>query len=51
MREAQLPAAVYTDERTALPPRFLELGRAERLVPWAFAGLHCAVFVVHVVPG
>ncbi|MER6627463.1 hypothetical protein ABT301_04355 [Streptomyces sp. NPDC000987] len=49
--ETRLPSAVFTDEQTALPPRFLELGRTERLVPWAFAALHSAVFLAHLVPG
>lgn len=49
--ETRLPAALYTDEQAALPSRFLELGRTERLVPWAFAALHCAVFATHVAPG
>ncbi|GHE57865.1 membrane protein [Streptomyces cellulosae] len=49
--ETRLPAALYTDEQAALPSRFLELGRTERLVPWAFAALHCAAFVAHIAPG
>ncbi|MCX4696599.1 hypothetical protein [Streptomyces sp. NBC_01408] len=48
--ETRLPSALYTDERAALPPRFLELGRAERLVPWAFSALNITVFLVHLVP-
>lgn len=49
--ETHLPAALYTDEQAALPPRFLELGRTERLVPWAFAALHSVVFAAQAAQG
>jgi hypothetical protein len=49
--ETRLPAALYTDEQAALPSRFLELGWTERLIPWAFVALHCAVFAAHTAPG
>ncbi|MEU9595354.1 hypothetical protein AB0E06_00875 [Streptomyces sp. NPDC048109] len=49
--ETRLPAALYTDEQATLPSRFLELGGTERLVPWAFAALHCAVFAARTAPG
>lgn len=43
--ERSLPAQVYTDELAALPPRYMELGMTERLVPVAFALLHLVLFL------
>lgn len=48
--EKGLPIKVFTDEwaklQTSPKPRFAELGRVERKVPWIFAALWVAMFLV-----